>query len=188
MIAAGIILIAIFSIIFNNPLQQEVEIQTIANSFTSVLQTIDACSYETSTNFLFPRATSMYQISLSPESITFSKNNSETIFVFRKSFLTKPWIRETNDAWINTSEFHQYLLLHFGSKGTQSNPLANSEELYQHLQEEWNTSFSYFLFQPYTIVTSEPVHIEKCILYLDSNSNGIWEKADEKLEYLLVYQ
>lgn len=188
MMAAGIILIAIFSIVFNNPLQDEVEMQTVSYSFTSTLRAIDSCSYETSRSFLFPSSTNIYQFSLSSESITVSYTHDEALVVIRESFITNPWIRTIDDTWVNTSELHRYLFMYYGSNGTQNDPIDYKEEIIHQFLQEWNKSYETYLKDPYVLDVHEPVIIEKCIIYLDKDHNGIWEKNDGKKEYLLVYQ
>ncbi|MDG6229589.1 MAG: hypothetical protein QCH96_06455 [Candidatus Thermoplasmatota archaeon] len=188
MMAAGIILITIFSIVFNNPLQDEVEMQTASYSFTSTLRAIDTCSYETSKSFLFPPSTYIYQFSLSPESITVSHTCDTTPVVYRESFITDPWIRTIDDIWVNASDLHRYLFKYYGSYGTQNDPIGYTKEIIHRLSQECNQSYEIYLNDPYVLNVYEPVIIEKCIIYLDKDYNGIWEKKDIKLDYLLVYQ
>lgn len=188
LVAAAFIFIALFSIIFANPLHDKIELQNIANTFTTHLQAIDAYMIETKTIFLFPAETTTLQFFLSPASLSITNQDSVEPIVFNQILITHPWIRTSDDPWMTTEEFHTYLFMTFGSTGVQLDPLPYTENLQNILQNEWNQSYDTYTYNPYQIDPKDPIIIEKCILYLDKNNDGIWEKTDGKQEYLLIYQ
>lgn len=188
LVAAGFILIAIFSIIFSNPVHRGIELQTLADAFTTRLQAIDTCMIETKAYYHFPTGASTLFISLSPESLSIVKNDTKDPFIFNQILIVNPWIRTPNDPWMSAEELHQYLYLIIGSNATQIDPIPYTAEFQTMLQDEWNQSFIKYLYNPYKIHSADPMSIEKCILYLDKNNNGIWEKTDGKQEFVLIYQ
>jgi hypothetical protein len=188
LVAAGFILITLFSIIFSNPIHTEIELQTLADAFTTRLQTIDTCMIETKAYYHFPTETRTLLISLSPQSLSIVKNDTKDPVIFNQLLLVNPWIRTPNDPWMNAEEFHHYLFLTVGSNATQTDPIPYTEEFQTMLHDEWNQSFIKYLHNPYKIHSSDPIGMEKCILYLDKNNNGIWEKTDGKQEFVLTYQ
>jgi len=189
MIAAGIILTALFLIIFDSPYRTDVEIQSISDSFLSTIHTIESSWFETSSSYLFSPSVANYRIIISPETLTITTvDNDADARMHRQMFLSTPWIRISNDSWMNTSMFHEHLYQMFGSYGTKDDPLNDNITITELLEKEWNDSYAYFLYHPYEIKTSIPVIVEKCIIYRDLNENDVWDKTDQRMQYLLIYQ
>ncbi len=189
MIAAGIILITLFFIIFDSPYRTDVELRSISDSFLSTIHTVESSWFETSISHLFSPSASTYRIAVSPESLSIAtEGNDVDERIHRQMFLSTPWIRTANDSWVNASNFHEHLYQMFGSNGTKDDPLNDSITITEALEKEWNDSYAYFLYCPYEIKTSTPVIVEKCLIYRDSNNNDVWDKTDQRMQYLLIYQ
>lgn len=189
MIAAGIILITLYSIIFYSPYRTDVEIRSIGDSFLSTIHTVESSWFETSHSYLFSPSVANYRIIVSPESLTIATaGNDADVRMHRQMFLSTPWIRKANDSWVNASTLHEHLYQMFGSNGTKDDPLNDSITITEMLEKEWNESYAYFLYSPYEIKTSTPVIVEKCLIYRDSNDNDVWDKTDQRMQYLLLYQ
>jgi len=188
LLASAIIIVTIFTIIFSNPVQIDIEIQTQINTFITKLQTIDSAIFETNTTYYMPEGLTSYDLLLSPESISIIKETDKGTMIHREPIITKPWIRTSNDTWMSTKDLHRLLYVSFASNATQIDPIPETDELTQFLLDQWNSSYTTYLTNPYIFVNSRSIRIEKCILYLDKDHDGLWEKTDGKKEYLIIYQ
>ena len=72
MIATGILIAAVFSLVFQNEWQKEAELQNIATSFSTMIEGMDTRFFENTVDFHFPGRGYYYNVSISTEYITVS--------------------------------------------------------------------------------------------------------------------
>jgi hypothetical protein len=183
-IATSIILISIYSIVYNNPLKDKNELNTIANGFLKNILKLDTISHEEKITYYFEEKPFHYQIELSSESLTISNND----LIIRKKYNINPWIYILNNEWSNAQEFHNLLKTLYGNSGTITDPINNSNNVKNYILNKYNESYNYYLKNPFIINIKKPAILEKMIIYYDINNDGLWKNNEELQQYLLIYQ
>ena len=108
-IATGILLTAVFSMIFLNDWQRNAELKNIATSFSTTVEGMDTRFFENTTEFHFPDKTYYYNVSISTEYIIVSsEGNQNNKLSIKERFIAKPWPWTTNQTWKTGKELHNY--------------------------------------------------------------------------------
>lgn len=199
LIAVGILLTAVFSLIFLNEWHKNAELKNIATSFSSMVENIDTRFFEDTSSFSFPNE-NYYNISISTEYIIVKTqgNFNDDLFV-KERFLVRPWPQSKNSPWVGRIGLHNYLkgYLHnddtdywVNNSGNISDPIKADDidfvkKYLSSLQENVNKSLA---LSPLHIFTNKIVYIDKAIIYYDNNDDEIWDYNDEKREFIFVYQ
>ena len=177
-IATGILVAAVFSIIFLNDWQRNAELKNIATSFSTIVEGMDTRFFENTTEFHFTEKPYYYNVSISTEYITVtSKGNQNNKLSIKERFLIKPWPRPSDQTWKTGEELHSYCRDTYGHSGTISDRITHDD--LNELNNYKNTTSIDLASNPFYICTNKPVYIEKVIIYY-----GITEKQD----FLLIYQ
>jgi len=177
-IATGILVAAVFSIIFLNDWQRNAELKNIATSFSTIVKGMDTRFFENTTEFHFPDKTYYYNISISTEYITvISKGSQNNKLSITEQFLIKPWPRSSDQTWKTGEELHSYCLNTCGHSGTISDPIAQAG--LKQLNNYKNTTSIDLASNPFYIKINKSIYIEKVIIYYGTN---------EKQDFLLIYQ
>lgn len=188
MIATGVLLLAAYSFMFENSWQKKNEMQTIAQSFVTVLNEMDVKCFENTTWYTFPDMGYPYKVSLSMEYITITAQQSmfQNEVTVRKQFFSRPWLRTMHDPWGNKTEFHIFLRDMFGNAGTTRDPVQNITAVKKYLATEWNSTTMFFTVNPVMVDVTSPLIIEKICVYYDDNQDGIWVKGEEKQSFVII--
>jgi len=177
-IATGILVAAVFSIIFLNDWQRNAEIKNIATSFSTIVEGMDTRFFENTTEFHFTEKPYYYNVSISTEYIIItSKGNQNNKLSIKERFLIKPWPRHSDQIWKTGEELHSYCLNTYGHSGTISDKITHAD--LNGLNNYKNTTSIDLASNPLYIYTNKPVYIEKVIIYYGT---------DEKQDFLLIYQ
>jgi len=177
-IATGILLTAVFSMIFLNDWQRNAELKNIATSFSTIVEGMDTRFFENTTEFHFPDKTYCYNVSISAEYIIVSsEGNQNNRLSITERFITKPWPWTTNQTWKTGEELHNYCLDNYNHSGTILDPITQDD--INQLNGCKNTTSIDLASNPLYIQTNKPVYIEKVIIYY-SNAG--------KQDFLLIYQ
>ena len=177
-IATGILLTAVFSIIFLNDWQRNAELKNIANSFSTIVEGMDTRFFENTTEFHFPDETYYYNVSISTEYVIVSaEGNQNNKLSIKERFIAKPWPRTSDQTWKTGEELHNYCLNNYGRSGTISDPVTQAD--LDGLNTDKETASVILASTPLYVHTNNPAYIEKVIIYYDDA---------EKQEFLLVYQ
>ena len=199
LIAVGILLAAIFSLVFLNDWNRNAELKNIATSFSSMVENMDVRFFEDTASFSFPNE-NQYNVSISTEYIIVrSQGNLNDVLSVKERFLVRPWPQSKRSPWIGRIGLHNYLkgYLHnddthdwVNNSGNISDPITTDDISFVKnylflLQENVNKSLA---LNPLYIFTNKIVYIDKAIIYYDNNDDGIWNDGDEKQEFIFIYQ
>lgn len=177
-IATGILLTAVFSIIFLNDWQRNAELKNIATSFSTIVEGMDTRFFENTTEFHFPDKTYYYNVSISTEYVIVSaEGNQNNKLSIKERFIVKPWPRTSDQTWKTGEELHNYCLYTYGHSGTILDPIVQAD--LDELNTDKETTSITLASTPLYIQTNNPAYIEKVIIYYDDA---------EKQEFLLIYQ
>lgn len=177
-IATGILLTAVFSIIFLNDWQRNAELKNIATSFSTIVEGMDTRFFENTTEFHFPDKTYYYNVSISTEYVIVSaEGNQNNKLSIKERFIVKPWPRTSDQTWKTGEELHNYCLYTYGHSGTILDPIVQADLDELNIYKE--NAGIYLVSNPLYFKINKPVYIEKVIIYY-----GIAEKQD----FLLIYQ
>jgi len=199
LIAVGILLAAIFSLVFLNDWNKRVELKNIATSFSSMVENMDNRFFEDTIGFSFSEGNN-FNVSISTEYIVLrSKGNLNDDLSVKERFLVRPWPQLKNSSWFGRIGLHNYLkgYLHnddthewVNNSGNISDPIIADDiefvkKYLSALRESVNKSLA---LNPLYVFTNRPVYIDKAFVYYDNNDDGIWNDDDEKQEFIFVYQ
>ena len=175
MIATGILIAAVFSLVFQNEWQKEAELQNIATSFSTMIEGMDTRFFENTADFHFPDKGYYYNVSISTEYITVStKGNLGSDISIKECFLVKPWPKSKGSIWMNGTTLHDYLKDNFGNSGNISDPIQNVDDVREYLYTEWENVTKSLALEPLYISTDKTTYIEKiCIYYEDGEKQDI---------------
>jgi len=177
-IATGILIAAVFSVIFLNDWQRNAELRNIATSFTTTVEGMDSRFFENTTEFHFPDKNYYYNISISTEYLVVSaEGNQNNRLSIKECFIVKPWPRITDQTWKRGEELHNYCLNTYGHSGTISDPITQDDLDKLNIDKE--TASIALASNSFYIQIYKPVYIEKVIIYYDTA---------EKQDFLLIYQ
>jgi len=177
-LATGILLTAVFFLVFSSDWQRTAEIRSFASSFSHLVEDIDSSFFEKTTRFQFPSKNYAYTVKLSTGYIVISaKGFWDTDLFVTERFLIQPWLRSSYQNWTTGEDLHEYLNITCGHCGKKDDsiPTINFTQLYQ----EQNTTISLFALYPLEILIREPVFLEKVSIFYD---------GEKKHDFLLVYQ
>jgi len=199
LIAVGILLAAIFSLVFLNDWNRNAELKNIATSFSSMVENVDTRFFEDTIGFSFSEGNHC-NVSISTEYIIVrSQGNLNDVLSVKERFLVRPWPQSKRSPWVGRIGLHNYLkgYLHnddthdwVNESGNISDPIKANDiecvkEYLSSLQENVNKSLA---LNPLYIFTNKIVYIDKAIIYYDNNDDEIWNDGDEKQEFIFVYQ
>ena len=188
-IAAGILITAVFSLVFQNNWQKEAELKNIASSFSTIIKGMDSKFFENTTVFHFSEKNYEYFVNISTEYVIVTSGSSTNDELsIKERFLVRPWPKSKNMSWRNGIELHEYLNANFNNSGNISDPIQNVSEVKNYLGNEREIANKYFALNPLYIHINKVVHLDKIYVYYDSNGDGMWDKDDEKQDFILIYQ
>jgi len=175
MIAMGILIAAVFSLVFQNDWRKEAELQNIATGFSTMVEGMDSRFFENTTVFLFPDTKYHYNVSISTEYITVStEGNVGNNLSVKERFLVKPWPNSNESTWGAGAALHDYLKDNFGNSGNISDPIQNVGNVKNYLNNEWGNVSGSLALKPLYVSIDEIIYIEKaCIYYEDGGKQGI---------------
>ena len=177
-LATGILLTAVFSLVFTSDWQRTAEIQSFASSFSHLVEDIDSSFFEKTTEFQFPSKNYAYTAKLSTRYIIISaKGFWESDLFVAERFLIQPWPRSSYQNWTTGEDLHEYLNTTCGHRGTKNDSISSVN--FTQLSQELNTTISFYALHPLEILIREPVFLEKVTIFYDN---------EKKHDFLLVYQ
>jgi len=177
-LATGILLTAVFFLVFSSDWQRTAEIRSFASSFSNLVEDIDSSFFENSTRFQFPSKKYVYTVKLSTEYIVISAKGfwDADLFV-AEHFLIQPWPRSSQQNWTTGEDLHEYLNTTCGHRGTKNDSISSVN--FTQLSQEQNTTISFYALHPLEILIREPVFLEKVTIFYD---------GEKKHDFLLMYQ
>lgn len=175
MIAMGILIAAVFSLVFQNDWRKEAELQNIATSFSTMVEGMDSRFFENTTGFLFPDMEYCYNVSISTEYITVStEGNVGNDLSVKERFLVKPWPSSNESTWGTGAALHDHLKDNFGNSGNTSDPIQNVDNVKNYLNNEWENVSGALALKPLYVSIDKIIYIEKvCICYMDNSKQNI---------------
>jgi hypothetical protein len=187
MIATAIILAGLSSILFDSTWQQNQKMKQIAEHISSSLVSIDNAWFETHKDIYLSRDFQGYTITISSSTIEVSSVKSSSNMI-RKSLLVHPLMRTCSDKWVTANQLHTYLYQYYGHHGTKEDPIPETSGVYPYLNNLTNNTFFNYSLQPYVIDKKTEITLDKVLIYIDENKNEMWEKTENILDYVLLYQ
>lgn len=190
-IVTGVILAAVFSLIFLNDWQRNAELKNIANSFSTLIEGSEIKFFEETTFFNFPDKEYNYNVSISSEYIAIStKGKIGNDISIKERFLVKPWPQKKDSPWFGRVGLHNYLKENFGNSGNVSDPIKkiNIDDVRNYFKNEIETVNKSFALSPLYILTDKVTDIENVFVYYDINDNSFFDDGDEKKIFIFVYQ
>ncbi len=177
-LATGILLSVVFSLVFSSDWQRTAELQTQASSFSNLLRDLDNSFFERTSTFRFSHTEYLNSVTISTEYVVLSAKGSwQSNLIVTNKFLVRPWPRTTQQNWTTGENLHKYLNETCGHRGTQSDPL--SSENFTQLCQELNNTNTYFAMHPLELLINEPVFIEKVTIFYSQT---------KRHDFLLLYQ
>ena len=177
-LATGILLTAVFFLVFSNDWQRTAEIRSFSSSFSNLVEDIDNSFFEKTTRFQFPSKNYAYTVKLSTGYIVISAKGfwDADIFVAER-FLIQPWPRSSHQNWTIGEDLHEYLNTTCGHRGIKNDSISSVN--FTQLSQELNTTISFYALHPLEILIREPVFLEEVTIFYD---------GEMKHDFLLVYQ
>jgi hypothetical protein len=177
-LATGILLTAVFFLVFSNDWQRTAEIRSFASSFSHLVEDIDGSFFEKTNRFQFPSKNYVYTVKLSTGHIVISAKGfwGSDLFVAER-FLIQPWPRSSHQNWTTGEDLHEYLNITCGHRGIKNDSISSVN--FTQLSQEQNTTIAFYALHPLEILIREPVFLEKVTIFY----NG-----EKKHDFLLVYQ
>ncbi len=177
-LATGILLTAVFFLVFSSDWQRTAEIRSFTSSFSHLVEDVDSSFFENTTRFQFPSKNYAYTAKLSTGYIIISAKGfwGSNLFVSER-FLIPPWPRSSHQNWTTGEDLHEYLNTTCGHRGTKNDSISSVN--FTQLCQELNTTISFYALHPLEILIREPVLLEKVTIFY----NG-----EKKHDFLLVYQ
>ncbi|MBN2066284.1 MAG: hypothetical protein JW771_05710 [Candidatus Thermoplasmatota archaeon] len=181
-IAAGILLAAICSLVFFNDWQKTAELQHIASGFTTIVEGVDTYFVENTTTFFFSKKNYPYTVDLSTEYViveTFGTFGN--VLSLKERLIARPWPQYTGVSWVGRHGLHDFLLSQFGESGTSTDPISTGDidDAQNYLANAWNENVSLFASNPYWVDVNVGVFIDKAYVYYEGG---------EKQTFIFVYQ
>jgi len=177
-LATGILLTAVFFLVFSSDWQRTAEIRSFASSFSHLVEDIDNRFFENTTRFQFPVKSYAYTVQLSTEYIVISaKGFWDTDLFVAERFLIRPWPRSSHQNWTTGEDLHEYLNTTCGHRGIKNDSISSVN--FTQLSQEQNTTISFYALHPLEMLIREPVFLEKVTIFYDS---------EKKHDFLIVYQ
>jgi hypothetical protein len=178
LLATGILLTAVFFLVFSNDWQRTAEIRSTTSSFSNLIEDINNCFFENTTRFQFPSKNYAYTVKLSTEYIVISAKGFWDADVYvTERLLIPPWPRSSDQNWTTGDDLHEYLNTTCGHRGTKNDSISSMN--FTHLIYEQNATISFYALHPLEILIREPVFLEKVTIFYD---------YEKKHDFLLVYQ
>ena len=190
-IATGVLIAAVFSIIFMNDWNKKADLKNIGTGLSTIVEGMDTRFFENTTMYWFPSKDYSYLVSTSTEYIVISsKSNWNEEISFKEQFLIKPWPRIANPKWISGKDLHNYLKVKYEHTGNESDPIRSADiaNVKNDLETDKETAEKSFALNPLKLNLEKPVYIEKVFIYYDKDDDG-WDKIiDEKQDFVILYQ
>jgi hypothetical protein len=171
MIATAILLAAVVSFISFNDMQRRMELESVASTISTLIETMDTKTIENTTVYWLPDLGYDYTVKISAEYVTVSAKgfwNNELIV--RERFTVKPWPQDElyNTEWIGSKELHELINRIYGKPATLMNPIQTRWDwirIKETLEEAKKSDASRLAEEPITLKNNKPVFIDKTILY-----------------------
>jgi hypothetical protein len=177
-IATGILLTVVVSVVFSNDWQRTADLQSQASGLSNLLGDVDTCFFEQTRRFLFTHTDKPFTVAVSTEYIRIvSKGSWGGDLIVIQKLLTPPWPRLPEQNWTTGEDLHIYLNRTCGHRGTQNDSIPS--ENFTQLQQEYTNTISFFALQPLEIHVNEPIFIEKVTIFINQT---------KKHDFLLLYQ
>ncbi len=162
-IVSAFFVLAGYVIIYENPMQSNSEIQTVASSIKSWCYEVDSYWIEQSSVHLFPENTLQLNAKISQDYIHISSSGSKekiTIPVTQRL-----WIVSANTTLRSAEDWHEFMLTKTGHRGTNNDPIKNTNLADRFISSKWNQSQQHYYQRPLKWSHGEYISLEKCILF-----------------------
>lgn len=190
-VATGILLDAVFSLIFQNDWYEKADLKNVATDFSTIVEGMDTRFFENKTTYWFPHKNYQYSVMTSTEFIIISiKGNWDEELSHKERYLRRPWPRTTNPKWTSGEELHEYLKAKFFHTGNESDPIqsANIDDVKNDLNADRDLANTTLALNALKFDPDKPTYIEKIYIHFDKDDDG-WDKTvDEKLDFIIIYQ
>jgi len=188
-IATGILLAAVFSVVFYNDWQRNAELENIASSFSFVVEGMDTSFFENTTVFCFPDKNYYYNVSVSTEYIVVSSSGFfGSDLSVKERFLVNPWPLINSSSWVGGVGLHIFLKNNYGYSGNVSDPIQDVDVVKDYLDNLSGGASVSLALNPMYIFTDKIVSIDKAYVYYDDDGDGVWGEGEEKQGFLFIYQ
>ncbi|MCX6664530.1 MAG: hypothetical protein NT038_00495 [Euryarchaeota archaeon] len=199
MVASGILIVAVFSVLYLNDWQRTAELKGTATQISTLIEGLNSQFFENAVLYRFSDKNYQYNISISTEYIIISaKGNRENVLSAKKQFSVKIWPQSFDSIWIGSDGLHDYLKhilrneshVLVNTSGNVSDPVSpeNFEWVQDNLSIIQKNIQASLAVHPMYMPTNRTVIIEKAIIYYDSNGDGTWNKDDDKQqEFIFIY-
>ena len=169
-IVSAFLLIAGYTIVYDNPNQNTLEIKTVASRIESVFYEVDSYWYEQEKTIMFPTSTIPITAYISNDYIVVGSmnNNIKTIIPVPQRL----WIAEEPIPWRNASSWHQELFNRTGQYGTRLDPSTNETLIHDFISEQWSMYQYQFHEEPFLWSKERIVTLEKCIIFKETIVEG----------------
>ena len=199
MVASGILIVAVFSVLYLNDWQRTAELQSTATQISTLIEGLNSQFFENAISYHFSDRNYQCNASVSTEYITISaKGNRDNVLSVKKQFSMKIWPQSSDSAWVGSDGLHDYLKhmlrneshAFVNTSGNVSDPVSSDnidwvQDNLSNIQKNVQASLA---VHPMYMLIDRTVIIEKAIIYYDSNGDGIWIKDDdEQQEFIFIY-
>lgn len=174
LVATGILLGAIISLLYSTEWQRKAEIENIASDFASVIQSVSLKEFPEKITYRFPEKRYNYEIEISTDYITL-RIDDEGITVKKKMYFS-PWINPPCLDGYGSKGFFNYLSNKYGKGNNGSSPQNSISLCY--IEKEFNFTARELALNPFIVDVKRPVYIEKILLYTEEGER----------DYVIIYQ
>jgi len=191
-IAAGILIAAVFSFIYYNEWNRNAELRNMCSGLSTMVEGMDTRFFENTTSYFFPEKDYNYNVSVSTEYVIVNADGTwgDTLSV-KHRFLIRPWPRVNNDDWVSGEELHIYLKDTYGQSGNKTDPIdeSNVVSVQNYLNDEREQASYDLVFEPFYVNILKLVYIDKVFIYYDKDGDDVWNKeVDDFQEFVIIYQ
>jgi hypothetical protein len=183
-ITTALLVFAVFTISNDHPMRIQTRLETISSSLHQRILTVDNAFYEQQSVYTFPAFFKDASVHLTAHSILIKEKKNNAEYRCTKTSVTPWWVQTKHTCWTNTSTFHQYLNQTYGHDGTIHDPLPFSDDIKDEINTLYTNSQQSISISPVKIDVTEPLFIEKCIIFYDSADISY----DNRQSFLFIYQ
>jgi len=168
-IITAFFVLAGYMVIYENPQQKELELNTITDRISSMIQYADGYWLEQDTVHQLTQFRIPVSITISPDFIRVD-SKADSLSAMR-SIPQNIWIVDEYIHLKTATSFHNQIHNETGQPGSREHPCLNKSKTLDVLDTIWLEQDRFHL-DPFNLSNKDVISLEKCIIFIKENING----------------